>query len=318
MCAYRESDDRAHLLLLLKVARRYYEDRASQQEVAAEIGYSRPTVSRLLDEARRRGIVRIQVGHPLERVLRVERALARRFGLTDARVIDPGNRPTGAALAECAAQYVTDVTTPTSVIAISNGSTVSDVVDAFHPLHRPESWVVQMIGTLGRDNTLVDSPDLCRRLAQYFGGRYRIMPAPLVVGSKRLAAALRREESVATALTLGSRADLALLGIGAVGPTGSGSIFDGWMTPNIAAELKAARAVGHLCGHHFDDRGNHISDELCQRVMSVPIERLHDIPRVIAVARGDDKIAAIRGALLGNYVDVLVTDATTAHGVLAA
>ena len=317
MFTTNRGEDRAHVMTLLKVATRYYVDGASQQEVADEIGYSRPTVSRMLEEARRRGIVRIEVGHPLERVLSIEGALTRRFGLTDARVVDPTNVTATSNVGAVAAQYLAEVSTRTSIVAVSNGHAVSEVVDAFAPLQRPETWVVQMIGSLGSDNTLLDSPDICRRLAQSFGGRYRIMPAPLVVASRRLAAALRREDTVATALAFGARADIALLGIGAVGPTGSGHIFDGWMTPHIAAELWSANAVGHLCGHHYDAAGRHIATELCARVMSVPIERLREIPMSIGVAAGEEKAAAINGALAGGYLDVLVTDAPTAQLLLA-
>ncbi|TAM66023.1 MAG: sugar-binding transcriptional regulator [Microbacteriaceae bacterium] len=316
----RDTDDRNRTLLLLKVARRYYLGGASQQDIADEIGYSRPTVSRMLDEARQWGIVHIEVSHPLERMLRLEQDLAHKFGLADARVVTPSpegaNNPTSK-LAECAARYVSEITSDTSVIAVSNGSTISTVVDAFQQLHRPDSWIVQMIGTLGRENPLTDSPDICRRMAQAFGGRYMVLPAPLVVGTKRLASALYREDTISTTLAMGSRADVALLGIGATGPNGSGPIFDGWMTPAITASLRDKHAVGHLCGHHYDPDGNHIVNDLCQRVMSVPIERLRDIPRVVAVAYGTEKSAAIRGALNGKYVDVLITDATTAQEILA-
>ncbi|GAE73867.1 transcriptional regulator [Cutibacterium acnes JCM 18916] len=52
--------DREHIQTLLTVARRYWLEQATQAEIAAEIGYSRSMVSRLLDEARRRGSSRSQ------------------------------------------------------------------------------------------------------------------------------------------------------------------------------------------------------------------------------------------------------------------
>ena len=44
--------DREHIQTMLTVARRYWLEQATQAEIAAEIGYSRSMVSRLLDEAR--------------------------------------------------------------------------------------------------------------------------------------------------------------------------------------------------------------------------------------------------------------------------
>src|SRR5690349_12228057 len=52
--------------LLYAAARLYYEDDATQAEVAEKLGTSRATVSRLLAEAKRQGIVRIEVVPPAE------------------------------------------------------------------------------------------------------------------------------------------------------------------------------------------------------------------------------------------------------------
>lgn len=47
--------------LLYTAARLYYEEDATQAEIADQLGTSRATVSRLLAEAKRQGIVRIEV-----------------------------------------------------------------------------------------------------------------------------------------------------------------------------------------------------------------------------------------------------------------
>jgi DNA-binding transcriptional regulator LsrR (DeoR family) len=309
--------DRDHLQLLLKVAKRYYLDEASQEEIAREIQVSRATVSRLLGEARRRRIVRFQISHPLERVVALEEALVKNFGLHGARVAEPATGASSlAAVAECAAEYLVEATGPDSIVAVSNGSTISAVVAEFPRLHRRDTCIVQMIGALAQGNPLVDSPDICRRLADSFGGTYRLLPVPLIVGSAQLARALRSEESVATALALGAHADVALTGIGSTDGQGSGAIFSGWLTPEMSAEFHQAGAVGHICGHHIDRQGRHVLHELCQRILSVPLERLANIRTVIAAAFGEQKTDAIIGALRGRHVNVLVTDAATAVAVL--
>ena len=71
---------------LAYVARRYYLDDQKQSDIAAELGISRPMVSRLLTEARQLGVVEITVHDPevkaaslLER-LRAGRSEERRVG----------------------------------------------------------------------------------------------------------------------------------------------------------------------------------------------------------------------------------------------
>lgn len=302
---------------LLLVARRYYVDGARQADIADEIRVSRPTVSRMLLLAREAGIVRITVEHPYERTSAIEAELLDALGLQRAWVCEPvpGEDAT-TAVARLAATVLPTVIERDSVVGLSNGTTLAAMVDAMSSHRRTDACVVQMIGALGEQNQLIDSPDICRRLAERLGASYRAFPAPLLMRTARLASAIRRESSISVTLALGSRPDVALVGIGATDAHGSGHIFDRWMTPQIADWLAQAGAVGHVLAHHYDIRGRHVESPLCGRTVGVPIDRLHQIPLVVGVAAGTTKLRAIIGAVTGGYVNALVTDATTAKRLL--
>jgi DNA-binding transcriptional regulator LsrR (DeoR family) len=305
--------------LLLQVARRYYQDGAHQGEIASEIHASRATVSRLLAQARSEGIVQIRIDHPLERTTELEQQLSEAYGLKLAFLCHPEpDEDLLSALGRRGSEAVAALVGRDSVVGISNGTTLAGMVAAMDAQRRRDSCVVQMIGSLGQETQLTDSPDLCRRMAEKLGGTYRVMPVPLIVRTGRLATAMRREQSVATTLALGSRPDIAFLGIGRTDATGSGHIFDGWMTPEIVHRLVADGAVGHLLGHHFDSAGRHIESPLCTRTVGVPLDRLTEIDTVVGVAGGPEKVEAIQGALAGGLVNCLVTDARAAEALLEA
>ncbi|WP_162137209.1 sugar-binding transcriptional regulator [Austwickia chelonae] len=312
-------EGREHLSLLAQVSRWYYLDGLSQDEIGKKVCLSRSRISRLLSEARRRKIVRFVIGHPLERAMALEESLCSRFGLRDARVAQCGEGMSPlTAVATTAAEVLVDLCRQATVLATSSGTTLSAVVEQLPHQTLHDLCVVQMIGALSKDSPVTDSPDVTRRIAERFGATYRLMPAPLLVGSPRLAQALRREESVANALALASHADVAIVGIGALDRAGiSGPIFQGWLTPAECDYLAGLGAVGHISGHHFDANGRHIHATLCERVMAVPLDRLRSIDQVVAVAAGTEKARAIQGALRGGYVDLLVTDTVTAQAVLA-
>ena len=84
-----EGDDR--LEYLGQVAAWYYEDDLDQSAIARRIGKSRSMVSRLLREARDRGLVETRVRFPLRTDDSLERQLQRVFGLTEARVLAANN-----------------------------------------------------------------------------------------------------------------------------------------------------------------------------------------------------------------------------------
>ena len=315
MCA---SLTRNRIALLLDVARLYWEEGLGQEEVARRTGYSRPTVSRMLAEARRVGIVTVTVSHPIERLLSLEDRLVTAFGLKAARVseVEPGGR-TGMseAVARSGADLLLEHCRPRSVIAVSNGRAVAAVVHRVAERNWPGSTSVAMLGSVGESFNLEDGPDVCRSLALRLGGRYRSLAVPMVFDSLSLARAVREEDQVATTLELAARSDAALTGIGSVGRSAS-PLMRRWMTPAVRRDLASKGVVAHVCGHHLDAQGRHIHTDLCERTVCMEPERLHEIPMVIGVAAGPEKISAVRAVLRGDYISALVTDEPTARALL--
>lgn len=315
----RTSDARDHIGLLLDVSRRYYLEGRTQAEISQDAMFSRATVSRLLSEAKERGIVQIRVGHPLERVVDAERALVRSLGLKQARVADPADVSSSQQeVARCAADLLIENSPENAVITVSNGMAVTATVDAMPRLVWPRSRVVQMIGSTGQSDRLLDSPETCRRMARKLGGSFHPLPAPLVVQDRATAAALVADNQLATTLELGARADLALLGVGAVREGHSGLILREHEDAAIAEDLRRTGAVAHVCGHHLSADGQHVRTGLCERTIAVSPERLREIPLTIGVAWGQRKVTALAAAIRGGFISALVTDLATAASLLHA
>jgi DNA-binding transcriptional regulator LsrR (DeoR family) len=79
------------------------------------------------------------------------------------------------------------------------------------------------------------------------------------------------------------------------------------------AALRRAHAVGDICLHFFDEQGQVVASPFDDRVLGIDLETLRKVPRVVAVAGGDRKYTAIRAALLGGWVNVLITDLAVAQ-----
>ena len=304
--------------LLLEVARMYWDEGLGQTEIARRTGYSRPTISRMLAEARRVGVVTVTVAHPIERLMALEKRLVDAFGLKTARVSEatPGNgSDVGPDVARTAADLLLESCGPHSVIAVSNGRAVAAVVHHTPERSWPSSTAVAMLGSVGESFNTEDGPDVCRNLSLRLGGRFRSLTVPLVFDSLALARAVREEDQVATTLELAARSDVALTGVGTVG-TSVSPLLRRWMTPEVVRECRKRNVVAHVCGHHLDASGRHVHTALCDRTLCLDPERLREIPLVVGVAAGPDKIVAIRAALRGGYLSALVTDEATARAVL--
>ena len=305
--------------LLIQVARLYYEQGLTQEEVAQRIGLSRSNVSRLLTEARQRGIVEIRIHHPLPTVVSLEAELKKRFRLQSAHVLWSGTRSTDMVLqgiGALAAEQLRHLLHDNMILGIGWGTALYETINGFRPMPVARVQVVQMIGGIGAANPHIDGTELARRLAEALGGQFRYLHAPLIVESAALREALMQERNVRDALELARQADLALVGIGSVHPKVSSLIRAGYLTEAELQDIARSGAVGDICSQHFDIHG-HICDlELHQRIVGIDLPSLRKVKCVVAVAGWREKAPAILGALRGGFVDILVTDDHAAQEVL--
>jgi len=304
--------------LLYRVARAYYEDDLTQEEIADRFGLSRVKVCRLLGRAREAGIVRISVRLPGSGCGDLERALERRFGLREAVIAPRAPRLSildriGAAAASLFARTVRGSET----IGLTWGNSLRAFVESLPRLELPDVRIVQIIGGLGSVDAGVNGAELTRRLAERCGARPRIIQAPGIVASREVKAALLADPQVAEAIDLGTRADLAIVGIGVPELTpallGPGALLQ---RGEVDALLRRG-AVGDIAFRHFDAGGRYLETDLDERVVGLDARALAAIPRRIGVAGGPEKTAAIGAALKGRLVDVLVTDEDTAVSLMA-
>lgn len=94
--------------LLARIARWYYMDDRTQEDIARAFHLSRSTVQRLLVRARQEGVVEIQIVSPPRLRLALESELCRVLGLSEAIVSTGGSSSEGAA-ARCPDQSQRDL-----------------------------------------------------------------------------------------------------------------------------------------------------------------------------------------------------------------
>ncbi len=309
-----ESDD-----LLIDVAVLYYEERLTQEEISQRIGTSRSTISRMLDEARERGIVHITINYPWRRNHDLEDQLVECFGLHEARVLVANERPEEEirrGMGVLAAQLIDSHVRGGQVLGVSYGRSLSSTVEALHHSRKVALTVVPVIGALGSDNPSIDGTDLVRRFAGAYGAEYRYLPVPLLVEDPATRDSLLKLPKVQEILDLARNAEIVLMGIGALAPEVSSGIWMGYLDEARLTKLRQIGAVGHMCGQFYDADGKTLDLEVNGRTIGIGIDALSSIHNVIAVASGLRKAEAILGALKGRHLNILVTDDDTAKAIL--
>jgi DNA-binding transcriptional regulator LsrR (DeoR family) len=305
--------------LLYKIARAYYDDNLTQQQIGDRFGLSRVKVSRLLREAREDKVVQITIASPLGSNADLERHLEETYELKEALVVTCSAPKTGDIVSELgrvAAVCLARCLQGHEVVALSWGTAVLSVVNALPPLDLPDIRVVQFLGGLGEQEAETHGAELARRMAQALGAKPRLIQAPGIVKDQVIRDALVTDPQVADTLELAARADVALVGIGAFEP-GSTLLSSGnTLTATEIADLKAHGVTGDIALQFFDADGRRVKHPINDRIVGTDLDTIKEIGRVIAVAGGQEKRCAIRAALRGRLVSVLVTDDHTAKWLL--
>jgi DNA-binding transcriptional regulator LsrR (DeoR family) len=247
----------------------------------------------------------------------LEDALQSAYSLREAIVVDTSDqedqivRDLGAA----AAYYVETTLKARDTIGISSWSAaLLAMVEAMHPTPRAAGAnVVQILGGIGNPGAELHATQLTRRLANLLGGVATLLPAPGAVGSAEARRVMMKDRYVQEAIALFKSISIALVGIGSVTPSkmlaASGNVFS---TKELTS-LSGRGAVGDICLRFFDADGAPVVTPLNERVIAIELADLKRIDRVVGIAGGRRKLAAIRGALRGRLIDVLITDRSTAE-----
>jgi deoxyribonucleoside regulator len=312
----------ASLRLLVKVAYLYYVSQQRQETIAQSLSLSRSTVSRMLAEARERGLVEITINYPPETNIHLERLLEESFDLQEAIVVpDTLGVPSGEGqqVADAAATYLSRILRSGDVIGVSGGTTLARVARALRGFRARDLTVVQLIGqtAIGHDTpvSLLNDYDVTRSFANALGARFYPLPAPAFTEQRAIGEALRAEPMVRQILETGRRANVAVVGIGAIGAS-SHLVQGSLLTVEDTQCLVTEGAVGEICARFFDIDGCARGAAFEQRIIGVTLRDLQACPVVVGIAYGEHKVPSIVGALRSHAVKVLITDEETARHVL--
>ena len=303
--------------LLTRVASLYYLEDATQAEIAAALGLSRPKVARLLSKARAEGIVEISIRtHPALN-MPLESELAERFGLSQAILVaDQPSEPLQRALAgRAVAELLARVLPDEAVVAVGIGRNVGAVPEQLTRAPRRSCTFVSAIGGFAQIGTEVNSGDACLRLADGFGGRAEILYAPPYANSTESRDAFMQHSEVRETLAHAAAAQFAIVGINEVREDGP-AVKMGCFSALDMVRMRKAGAVGDILGFFFDVTGEPVQDSVGARVVGLDADQLHAIPQVIALTSEQGKEHAVLGALRTGIVDVLVTSLHIASQVL--
>lgn len=302
--------------LMGRVAQLYFVEKATQSEISRRLNISQATISRLLKKAQDEDLVRITIHSPRGTFFDLETALRERYGLAEAIVVEAlenSEESILTAIGAATAHFLETSLKQGEVIGLSSWSaSLLRTVENLHPTRVSADRVIQLLGGTGNPGAEKHATHLTLRMAQITGAKPQLLAAPGLTQSREARAVLMEDPFVRETLSQFKEVTLALVGIGALEPSQMLAESGNRLLPSELQELREAGAVGDMGLRFFDCEGRQVRSSCDERIIGVDLPEIAAIPRVVGVAGGLRKVEAIRAAMLGGFVSVLVTDSHTA------
>jgi deoxyribonucleoside regulator len=303
---------------LVEVARLYYENDMSQQEIADRLGVSRSLIALYLKKAREQGIVRFSIIDPYDHNEGLAARICDAFELHRVSVVPSSHNSdllTRRSIASAVARYLEGHLQDGDVIGLGWGRTIIEISNLLAPSRPISIDVVPLLGESGSSYTGSYSQvnQIIMQSASSFNGRPHFLLAPLVVSSAALRQQLCNDASIQPTTQLWDRLDYACMGIGSIPPSPGQVVYIG--EENVEAFARAG-AVGDICVRYFDIDGHYIQAPVNERLIGIDVEQLRKTKRVIAAASGIEKAKATIAVLRSKLITDLFVDEGLANAML--
>jgi deoxyribonucleoside regulator len=301
----------------MRIAWMYYVEGLTQNEIADRLGIGRVTVVRNINEALKQREVKIWITGHVAECLDLEAQLKEKFKFIDAVVVpEPANAENiSRVVGNAAGMYVTDQLTDNFCLGVGWGATLYASLQTLSPREFSNVEVVSMLGGIVQARRF-NPAEFAWQFANTVGANCYLLAAPAVVDSEETRRALIEKCGLDDVLKRAEKMDMALLSVGTMTAQSTSFRF-GFFKEEERLSLIKKGAVGDMLYNFFDASGNLVDHPINRRVMSVPIESLKQVPKRVMISGGNDKVAALLGAIKMINVNVLITNELTARELLA-
>ncbi len=303
--------------LSIDVAKLYYKSDYSQQQIANKLNLSRPTVSRLLQYAKDKGFVQINISDPIEDNISLEEKLCKKYNLDVVKIAySPLNISSEIkkSISMKAAEYLYEIAKDGDIIGVSWGTTIYKM--ALNLKHKALKGVqiVQLKGGISHSQNNTYAYEVVELFSEAFSTVGRYLPLPVMFDTVQIKELIERDKHIRNILDLGRQANIAVFTVGTV--KDDALLFRLGYIDQKDREIIQKKAAGDICSRFFDLNGNICDKDLDERTVGIKLEELKEKEKRILVAGSQRKITAIEASLRGGFANILITDQYTAEELL--
>ena len=306
---------------LLTVARMYYVQAETMDAIAHHMGVSRSTVSRLLKEARERGLVRVSIVDPDRPLNRMAELFEKHFSVSAHLVhVRPGASSIFRLdqVARMAAGILGNIVKDGDTVGVAWGTTTSAVATHLRPRDLNGVTIIGLNGGANHQTTgLPYVGAILHRFATAFGGQEQLLALPAFFDDPATREAMWREQSTRHILTVRANCNVAIFGVGGLNSELQSHVYSSnYLSSEDLRQLREQNVVGDVCTVMLRQDGSYRDLAIHRRATGMTPIELKRLPRRLCVVSGLSKAAPVLGALRAGVATDLIIDDETARAVL--
>jgi DNA-binding transcriptional regulator LsrR (DeoR family) len=305
--------------LLAKIAYLYYIENQTQAEISKALGIYRTTISRMLTKAKKEGIVKIDISGFDSNVFALEEYFRKKYGLYQVDVAFSDSKDSeevkDEALADSAAVFIRSLITDNQVVGISWGSTLSRMIEKLENRYVENIVFCPLAGGPSHVNSKYHVNTLVYEMARNFHGQSSFVNATVVQETEKLTKGILQSKYFENILEYWNNLDVAIVGVGGSLDEDNSQWRD-LLTKKDYQLLAEEKAIGECSCRFFNQAGEPVHSNLQKRTIGISLEKIAQVPKSVAIARGTKKAQALLAMIRKKYINCLVSDRETILEIL--
>lgn len=308
--------------LLYRIARDYYQYDLPQKEIAIRENISRPHVSRLLKKAKECGIVNIEINEPNSlSTLEIANVLKE---LTDLKNVDvvqcneyqyKNQIEISNVLADYSSTNLIKYLAGNKKIGVGIGKTLYGSIKKMLPHELEDSEIIPLVGVPNKCSSTMQCNFLVSLLADATKSQAFFTNIPIVIDKKETKSDLylSRFNELSDKW---NQLDVAIVGIGEPYNSIKKEFILNEASDSYKKVIAKSKNVGDLLVTYFRKDGSEVIVRSNYLKISISLEQLKEIPMVICIAGGENKVLGLASAIENKLINNLITDVYTAKKLI--
>lgn len=300
----------------MQIAKLYYIEQKTQQEIADMLFLSRSNVSRLLKICIEKQIVEFYINETTASGEDIASKLKEKFGLEKILIapMQKDEESTQRALGQMVANYMRKTVTSGMKLGVSTGSVLHYTANSLTNIPNIYVDVVQLVGSLHTKYDEFDGAEIAKEIATAFNGDAYIARVPYKVNSSDLKNMLVNEKNIK--IHFAKQIDMAFIAVESIKNSVDYLKKAGAIADEELHLLEREGAVCDVCGIHFNKYGSCCARQLSDKVIGIGYDRLKNIPKVMGISNSTKNADAMNACLKSGILNAIAISETEAYALL--